>query len=341
MADSSRLAALLLTDQGRGRADTDLIFYNQPTGTGVRLVPGQTSMSVTLSAIPPGIACVRIVIALDDQTSRLGDYPPPYLTVADTAGNLVYEYVIDGLTSESTAIALDLDRTPTGWRSRALGHGYPPGFAGLLTAHGVTISTTLAPNPTEPGIAAVLWPGDDATLRKHGGGDLTYVKLALGWDPIQIRSRWGARQAEIDLDASALVFADRDLVDAAYFGQLSTRDGAIRHSGDNLTGEGEGDDEVIAVDLTRLPVHVTAIVFVITSYAGHTFERVRNAFWRLVDGTTNAEITRANLSAGGPHTGMVVANVHREHGIWKIQALGHQIQAKHPVEAAAQVTPYL
>ncbi|MGW4772560.1 TerD family protein [Nocardia sp. NPDC004278] len=122
---------------------------------------------------------------------------------------------------------------------------------------------------------------------------------------------------------------------------MATRDGAIRHFGDNLTGEGDGDDETIAVDLTRLPAHVTTIIFVITSYAGHTFERVRNAFWRLVDGANNAELTRANLSAGGPHTGMVVAKLHRDNGTWKIQALGHPIQAGHPTDAVPQLAPYL
>lgn len=125
------------------------------------------------------------------------------------------------------------------------------------------------------------------------------------------------REAEIDLGASALIFAEHQLVAAAFYGQLTSKDGAVRHQGDNLTGEGEGDDEVIAVNLTRLPAHVTAVVFVVTSYAGHTFERVRNAFWRLVDDATNTELARAKLRVGGAHTGMVVAKVRRAEGVWQ------------------------
>jgi stress response protein SCP2 len=68
---------------------------------------------------------------------------------------------------------------------------------------------------------------------------------------------------------------------------------------------------------------VTAVVFVVTSYGGHTFERVRNVFWRLVDGTTNTELARAKLRVGGAHTGMVVAKVHRAEGVWQFQALAH------------------
>jgi stress response protein SCP2 len=95
------------------------------------------------------------------------------------------------------------------------------------------------------------------------------------------------------------------------------------------------------VHLTNLPQRVTAVVFVVTSYAGHTFERVRNSFWRLVDGNSKAELVRGNLRSGGTHTGMVVAKVYREGTLWKLQAIGAPIQAGHPVEAVAQVTQFL
>ncbi|MVU75790.1 stress protein [Nocardia sp. ET3-3] len=335
------LSALLLTDQGTVRADTDLIFYNQPTGSGVQLVPGQNAVAVSLRSVPQGVAHIRIVVTLDDRDGRLGDYPPPHIGIADDRGNPLYEYVIDGLGNETTVAAVDLDRGSDGWYTRAVGFGHPRGFAALLADHGVSVSNSPQPaRPPAPAIAPVLRSGDTVALRRQGA-DLSFVKMGLGWDPVHVQHKWGSRPAEIDLDASALMYAGNDLVDVAYYGQLVTKDGAIRHSGDNLTGEGKGDDEVITVDLTRVGSHVTAIIFVITSYAGHTFERVRNAFWRLIDGTTSTELTRSNLSAGGPHTGMVVAKVHREDGIWKVQALGHPIQAGHPVEAAAQVGKYL
>ncbi|APA96360.1 TerD family protein [Nocardia seriolae] len=335
------LSALLLTDRGTVRGDTDLIFYNQPSGPGIQLVPGQNAVAVSLRSVPPGVAHIRIVMTLDDRDGRLGDHPAPHIAIADERGNPLYEYVIDDLSNENTVAAVDLDRGDDGWYARAIGFGHPRGFAALLADHGVAVSNSAQPmRPTAPAIAPVLKSGDTVALRRQGT-DLTFVKMGLGWDPIQVQHKWGSRPAEIDLDASALVYAGQDLVDAAFFGQLVTKDGAIRHSGDNLTGEGKGDDEVITVDLTRVGSHVTAIVFVITSYAGHTFERVRNSFWRLIDGTTNTELTRSNLSAGGAHTGMVVAKVHREDGVWKVQALGHPIEAGHPVEAAAQVIRFL
>ncbi|AYF74231.1 stress protein [Nocardia yunnanensis] len=336
------LAALLLTDHGTVRDNGDLIFYNQPSGPGVQLVPGQNAVAVSLRAIPQGVAHIRIVIALDERDGRLGDYPAPHIAIDDEHGNALYEYVIENLGNVTTVAAVDLDRGDDGWYARAVGFGHPRGFAALLSDHGVAVSNSSPParTPASPTIAPVLRAGDTVALRRQGA-DLSFVKMGLGWDPVHVQHKWGSRPVEIDLDASALVYAGNDLIDAAYYGQLVTKDGAIRHSGDNLTGEGKGDDEVITVDLTRIGPHVTAIVFVITSYAGHTFERVRNAFWRLIDGTTSSELTRSNLSAGGPHTGMVVAKVHREDGIWKVQALGHPIQAGHPVEAAAQVGEFL
>ncbi|MEC3915809.1 TerD family protein [Nocardia sp. CDC160] len=323
------------------RGDTDLVFYNQPAGPGVQLVPGQNAIAVSLHSVPQGVAHIRIVATLDDPDKRFGNFPPPHIAIADDRGNPLYEYVIEGLGNETTVAAVDLDRGTDGWYARAVGFAHPRGFAALIADHGVAVANSQQPaRPTAPVIAPVLKSGDTVALRRQGT-DLTFVKMGLGWDPVHVQHKWGTRPVEIDLDASALVYAGNDLVDAAYYGQLVTKDGAIRHSGDNLTGEGKGDDEVITVDLTRVGPHVTAIVFVITSYAGHTFERVRNAFWRLIDGTTSTELTRSNLSAGGPHTGMVVAKVHREDGVWKVQALGHGIQAGHPVEAAAQVVQFL
>ncbi|MFE2961269.1 TerD family protein [Nocardia tengchongensis] len=335
------LAALLLTDRGAVRADTDLIFYNQPSGPGIQLVPGQHAVAVNLSAVPPGVAHIRIVATLDENDGRFGDYPAPHIGISDDRGIQLYEYVIDGLGNETTVAAVDLDRGDDGWYARAVGFGHPRGFGALVADHGVSISNTpQAASPAAPIIAPLLKAGDTVALRRQGA-DLSFVKMGLGWDPVHVQHKWGSRPVEIDLDASALVYAGNDLIDVAYYGQLVTKDGAIRHSGDNLTGEGKGDDETITVDLTRMGPHVTTIVFVITSYAGHTFERVKNAFWRLLDGTTSTELTRSNLSSGGAHTGMVVAKVHREDGIWKVSALGHPIQAGHPVEAAAEVARLL
>ncbi|RBO91528.1 TerD family protein [Nocardia puris] len=186
-----------------------------------------------------------------------------------------------------------------------------------------------------------LQKGQRVTLRKEGGQQLAFVKMGLGWDPVQTRGMFGNRTVDIDLDASVIMFAEANPVDFAYYGQLTSKDGSIRHQGDNLTGEGDGDDEVILVDLTRIPPHVTSLVFIVTSYKGHTFEQVRNAFCRLVDGSNSAELARYTLAGGMPFTAMAMAKVFRVGADWKLQALGEGFQAKHPGEAIPQLGRFL
>ncbi len=335
------VAALLLDAAGRVRGEGDLIFYNQLTGPGLRLVPGQTpALAVDLRRIPPDIDHVRVVVSLDDRQARFGDYPPTELRIDDPAGNVLYQYTIEGLGAESTVIAFDLDRVGTAWQVRVLGHGYSAGFEALIRAHGVPIGGGPGDQAVYRG-PAMLDPGQEISLHEIRKGELTMVKLGLAWDPVKVHGARGLRDLEIDLDASALLFIGHDLVDVAFYQQLASRNGAVRHSGDNVTGDGKGDDEIITVDLSRLPAQVTSVVFVVTSYAGHTFERVRNSYWRLVDGTTNAELARGNLRAGGPHTGMIVAKVSRDDATWRLAAIGEPIQAGHPVEAVQPVTRFL
>ncbi|MFE7420931.1 TerD family protein [Rhodococcus sp. NPDC057529] len=353
------LSALLVTDSGKVRSDADFVFFNQPSGPGVQLVPGApgqaASLKVSLGAVPADIAQVRAVITLDDATSNFGRFAPPTARVADGAGNALYEYRIEGLNSESIVIALELYRRQGAWKVRAVGQGYAGGFAALVTDHGVSVDDAPAP-PAPPAPAAPAAPaevsltksrpvslskGQKVTLRKDGGVALTYIQMGLGWDPIEKRGMFGNRSANVDLDASAVLFADNNMVDVAYYGQLTSKDGSIRHQGDNLTGEGAGDDEVVLVDLTRIPPHVSTIVFIVTSYRGHTFEQVKNAFCRLVDTTSNAELARFTLQGGMPFTGMVMAKVYRVGGEWKLQAIGEGIQAKHAGEAAPQLGRFL
>lgn len=186
-----------------------------------------------------------------------------------------------------------------------------------------------------------LQKGQRVTLRKDGGAALTFVKMGLGWDPVRTRGMFGNRTVDIDLDASVCLFADNNLVDVAYYGQLSSKDGSVRHQGDNLTGEGEGDDEMILVDLTRIPAHISTLLFIVTSYKGHTFEQVQNAFCRLIDGANNGELARYTLAGGMPFTAMAMAKVYRVGADWKMQALGEGFQAKHPGEAVPQLGRFL
>ncbi|MGM7646431.1 TerD family protein [Nocardia sp. JW2] len=220
--------------------------------------------------------------------------------------------------------------------------GYPPPPGG---GYPPAASPAAPPQPTgEISLSkdrpVSLQKGQRVTLRKEGAA-LTFVKMGLGWDPVRTRGMFGNRTVDIDLDASVCLFADQNLVDVAYYGQLSSKDGSVRHQGDNLTGEGEGDDEMILVDLTRIPAHISTLLFIVTSYKGHTFEQVQNAFCRLIDGTTNGELARYTLAGGMPFTAMAMAKVYRAGGDWKMQALGEGFQAKHPGEAVPQLGRFL
>ncbi|MBY4401129.1 TerD family protein [Rhodococcus fascians] len=358
LAVPADLSALLVTDAGKVRTDADFVFFNQPTGPGVRLEPGQggpARLAVSLGAVPSDIEQIRAVITLDDASSNFGRSAPPVARVSDTAGNVLYEYTIDGLSSESIVIALEIYRRQGSWKVRAVGQGYAGGFAALVTDHGVSVDDAPAPAPVRSEAPEVsltkskpvsLSKGQKVTLRKDGGVALTVIRMGLGWDPVTTPKKGGlfgggGRAANIDLDASAIMLADRNVNDVVYYGQLNAKDGSITHKGDNLTGEGEGDDEVIVVDLTRVPQHVTGIVFTVTSYRGQTFEQVANAFCRLVDNTTNTELARFTLQGGMPFTGLVMAKVYRQGSEWKLQAIGDGIQAKHAGEAVKQLGRYM
>ncbi|GAB4062698.1 hypothetical protein GCM10028777_03250 [Angustibacter speluncae] len=186
-----------------------------------------------------------------------------------------------------------------------------------------------------------LSKGQKVTLTKDEGVALTMIRMGLGWDPIKKGGFFGSREVEVDLDASCVLFADGQPVDVAFYNQLRTKDGSVQHTGDNRTGEGDGDDEVVMVDLTRVPVHVSTLFFIVTSYEGQTFEQVQNAFCRLVDHTTGAELARYTLAGGMAYTGMVMAKVYREGPAWKLQAIGEPIQARVPTEAIQQLPRFL
>lgn len=166
------------------------------------------------------------------------------------------------------------------------------------------------------------------SLTKEAGSGLTKVFMGLGWDPVKAKGMFGGLfgggdGGSIDLDASCMMFdGNKQLVDTIWFRQLKSHDGSIRHSGDNLTGDGAGDDEVIYVDLTRIPSNVQSLVFVITSFRGQTFDKVESAFCRLVDESKNKELARFTLSDKTPVTAQVMAKVYKENGEWMMQAIG-------------------
>jgi tellurium resistance protein TerZ len=180
-------------------------------------------------------------------------------------------------------------------------------------------------------MAVSLSKGQRISLEKSGGGGLSKVRMGLGWDPAVAPKKSGffgsmfsgGAAQDIDLDASCLLLdAQKNLLDVVWFQQLQSRDGSIKHSGDNLTGEGSGDDEVVFVDLSRLPSDVAHLAFTVCSFRGQTFNEVEGAFCRLVDDTNNTELAKFNLSEKGAHTGVVMAIVSRNGAGWQMKAVG-------------------
>lgn len=192
-------------------------------------------------------------------------------------------------------------------------------------------------------MAVNLQKGQKISLEKEAGGTLTSVVMGLGWDVAKKKGLFGfGREQSIDLDASCFIFDDNNNpIDLVYFGQLASRDGSVQHSGDNRTGEGDGDDEQIAVALNRIPANVKTLVFTVSNYTGQNFSQVENAYCRLVDGQTGKEIARYDLSAQGNHTAQIMAKVYHHNGEWKMHAIGENSQGATPDLILPKIVPYL
>ena len=149
---------------------------------------------------------------------------------------------------------------------------------------------------------------------------------------------------EIDLDASVILFdSNRAEVDMVYYKQLHSKDGSIKHGGDNLTGDGDGDgdDEVIYLDLHRLDSQVRYLVFTVNSFRGQTFNQVKNAFARLVDETSGKEICRYELAEQGPHTGVIMASMAKTDAGWQMTAHGKPADGKRASDIATAAAAIL
>ncbi len=169
--------------------------------------------------------------------------------------------------------------------------------------------------------------------------NLARMSMGLGWDTRQATTQGGffkrllsSGGSEFDLDGFVLMLrADGKLgddKDVVYFGNLHSNDGSIRHSGDNLTGKGEGDDEVISLSLPKVPERYTRIVFGVNIYKGSSrnqhFGLVANAFVRAIDGD-GKEMARYNLSRSAEYEGktsMIMGELARSAAGWDFRAVG-------------------
>ncbi|MFF3562900.1 TerD family protein [Streptomyces sp. NPDC002574] len=198
---------------------------------------------------------------------------------------------------------------------------------------------SLAPQPPAPPAPPAAPPGSGkinldkgrvnlqknqtVSLVKGGKPLLATVRMGLGWEPAY-------RGKDIDLDASVIAYGpQRNHIESCYFGRLTILNGAIQHSGDNLTGEGAGDDEAITVHLGGLPPEVTGLVFTVNSFSGQKFNQVAKAYCRLMDATTGEELVRFDLTGAEPRTGVMMAKFVRQFsGEWEMTALGEFVDSR-------------
>ena len=185
-----------------------------------------------------------------------------------------------------------------------------------------------------------LQKGQNISLSKEAPG-LKKLMCGLGWD-VGKSSGGGLLGAfsntpNCDLDASVICLDRdgkvRDTANVIYFGNLSHKSGGITHLGDNLTGAGDGDDEQVIVDLSRLPQEINKLVFTVNIYdcinRKQDFSLVKNAFVRLVNTSNNQELARYNLSGSEYKgmTGMIMAEIYNHNNEWKMAAVGNGIKA--------------
>ncbi|CAB1275545.1 TerD family protein [Candidatus Nitrosacidococcus tergens] len=189
-----------------------------------------------------------------------------------------------------------------------------------------------------------LTKGQKISLEKEVHHSLSKVIMGLGWDAIEKKGflGFGGGKQEIDLDASCILFnTSGSLVDTVWFGQLKSKDGSITHTGDNRTGDGEGDDEQIIVDLSKVPIEVSSLVFVVNSFTGQSFDQIKNAFCRLIDYSNDKEIARYDLSCQGSHNAQIMAKVYRHNNEWKIHAIGENATGKTFHDLLPVILPFL
>ncbi|MCY7343199.1 MAG: TerD family protein [Pseudonocardia sp.] len=322
------ISALLVAASGKVRADTDFVFYNQPEAPGVRYRPDGVDVDPT--AVDGEIATVVVTASLDGRgPATFGQLGGLRMDVA-VSGQAVATFEPGGLGAETALLCVEIYRRGEGWKVRAVGQGYANGLAGIAADYGITVDDDEpAPTPAATPAAAPatgtvnldkgqvsLRKRETVSLTKTGAPALRRVAMGLGWDP-------AAGSRDIDLDASAITVDGRgSKIDAVWFMGKSACGGALEHSGDNLTGQGDGDDETITVDLRALGADVAAIVFVVNSFRGQKFTEVARAYCRLIDLDTGAELVRFDLTDSQARTGVIMSVLRRNGPAWDMTAIG-------------------
>ncbi|MEU6329476.1 TerD family protein [Streptomyces sp. NPDC047049] len=359
------VSGLLLAANGKVRSDDDFVFYNQPSGPGVThsaAAGGGDTITVDTAAVPEGIEKIVVTASPDAPGATFAGTEPTGTVRNADDGSVIASFTPPQLGPETALVVVEIYRRGGVWKVRAVGQGYANGLAGIATDFGVSVEEPAAPAaapqtpaappappappaPVAPPSAAAapapaapapgsgkvnldkgrvsLQKNQTVSLVKGGRPLLTSVTMGLGWEP-------AFRGKSIDLDASVIAYGpDRKKVDNCFFGKLMILGGAIQHSGDNLTGEGAGDDEAITVHLGGVPQEVSGLVFVVNSFSGQKFSDVAKAYCRLVDAQSGEELVRFDLTHAEPRTGVMMAKLIRQFsGEWEMTALGEFVDAR-------------
>ncbi|MCM2391507.1 TerD family protein [Streptomyces albipurpureus] len=321
---------------------------------------------VDTTAVPPGIEKI-VVTASPDAAGQTFQGIEPTATIRNADdGSALATFTPPQLGNETALVVVEIYLRNGAWKARAVGQGYANGLAGIATDFGVSVedepaaapapasapvsppppaAPPVAPAVQDPRVAAAppappapapgsgkinldkgrvnLQKNQTVSLVKGGRPLLSQLKMGLGWEPAY-------RSKDIDLDASVIAYGpNRNHLDSCYFGKLTILNGAIRHSGDNLTGEGAGDDEVITVDLGRLPAEATGLMFTVNSFSGQKFTEVAKAYCRLMDAATGEELVRFDLTSAEPQTGVMMAKLIKQFsGEWEMTAVGDFVKSR-------------
>ncbi|MFE0735813.1 TerD family protein [Streptomyces sp. NPDC058855] len=324
---------------------------------------------VDTGALPAGVERVVVTASPDAAGQTFQGIEPTATVRNADDGTVLATFTPPRLGTETALVVVEIYLRNGAWKARAVGQGYADGLAGIATDFGVSVDeepaaapaaapvTPAAPPvppappaapPVDPRVTAPAPPAPAAppaaaatgkinldkgrvslqknqtvSLVKGGRPLLSQVKMGLGWEPAY-------RGRDIDLDASVIAYGpQRNHLDSCYFGRLSILNGAIKHSGDNLTGEGAGDDEVIVVDLGRLPAEATGLVFTVNSFSGQKFTEVAKAYCRLMDAATGEELVRFDLTTAEPQTGVMMAKLIKQFsGEWEMTAMGEFVKSR-------------
>jgi stress response protein SCP2 len=181
-----------------------------------------------------------------------------------------------------------------------------------------------------------LVKGQKIDLTKGNAG-LSKLVVGLGWNPVEKKGFFSSKKVDIDCDASALLLDENGKLQGknlVCFHNLKSPDGSVVHSGDNRTGEGDGDDEQIHIDLGRLPANIHKVLMVVNIYdcvnRKQDFGMISSAYIRVLNQTNEQELIRFNLTDNyAGKTALIVGEIYRHSGEWKFNAIGEGTNAPH------------